>query len=104
MKLLADDVNTIIRKIFRNQHPYLAEIIINWPKIVGPNFSKYSSPQKITKSREKSININILHIQVENSSIGLQISYQQELILERIAVYLGVKAIHRIRLIVSSVG
>lgn len=101
MKPIVDEVNKLVRNIFKRQHPILAEIIINWSKIVGIKFSKNSMPLKIISSKEGGRKIKILYIISENSSISMQISYQQELIIERIAIYLGYKAIHKIRFLVS---
>ena len=100
MKPLITDVNKIIRKIFGRKHPILAEIIINWGKIVGIRFSDKSLPLKITSSREKGQKINILYIEIENSALSMEMSYQQDIILERIAVYLGYKGIHKIKILV----
>ena len=100
MKPLINEVNKLVHKVFKRQHPILAEIIINWGKIVGIKFSQTSSPLKITTSREKGKKINVLYIASDNSSVSMEIAYQQELILERIAIYLGYKAVHKIRLLV----
>ena len=100
MKPISDDIKNIIKKIFNTQHPLLAEIIVNWSKIVGLKFSRNSTPIKINTSKEKGLLINILHIEVENASISMEMSFQQEIIIERIAVYLGFKAIHKLRLII----
>lgn len=97
MKLLSHDINIIIKRVFDRQHPLLGEIIINWSKIVGSKFSSKATPLKIMKMKEKGQYINILYVQVENSSIALEISFQQQIILERIAVYLGFKAIHNLK-------
>ncbi|WP_375331550.1 DciA family protein [Candidatus Tisiphia endosymbiont of Oplodontha viridula] len=97
MKPLSHDINIIIRRIFGKQHPLLAEIMINWSKIVGPKFSSKTSSLKISSPKEKGQRINILHVQVENSSIALEISFHQQIIIERISVYLGFKAIHSLR-------
>ena len=101
MKPLIIDVNKIIHKIFSRQHPVLAEIIINWEKMVGIQFSRQSRPLKITNSYEKGQRINVLYIEVTSSALSVELSYQQDLILERVAVYLGHKGIHKIKLIVS---
>ena len=97
MKPIITEVNKIVYKIFKQQHPVLAELIINWSKIVGTKFSSNSMPLKITSTKEKGKKINILYISADNSSISMEISYQQELIIERIAIYLGYKGIHKIR-------
>ena len=101
MKPIVNDVNNIIRNVFRKQHPILAEIVVNWGKIVGVKFSKNSIPLKIISSKESGKRINILYISSDNSSSSMEISYHQELIIERIAVYLGYKGIHKIRFLVS---
>ena len=100
MKPLMIEVNKLVHKVFKRQHPILAEIIVNWGKIVGIKFSQNSSPLKITTSREKGKKINVLYITSDNSSASMEIAYQQELILERIAIYLGYKAVHKIRFLV----
>lgn len=100
MKPLIADVNKIIRKIFGRKNPILAELIINWGKIVGVKFSHQSVPLKIISSYEKGQKINILYIEIENSSLSMEMSYQQDVIIERIAVYLGHKGIHKMRVVV----
>ena len=100
MKPIMIEVNKLVHKVFKRQHPILAEIIVNWGKIVGVKFSQNNSPLKITTSREKGKKINVLYITSDNSSASMEIAYQQELILERIAVYLGYKAVHKIRFLV----
>lgn len=100
MKSISDEINNIIRKIFYKRDPILAEIIINWNKIVGVKFSTSSNPVKIIKMREKGGMVNIFHIHTTNSSLSMEMSFQKEVIIERIAVYLGFKAIHSLRLFV----
>jgi hypothetical protein len=100
MKPLINEVNKLVHKVFRRQNPILAEIIVNWGKVVGIKFSQNNYPLKVTTSKEKGKKINVLHIASDNSSSSMEIAYQQELILERIAIYLGYKAIHKIRLVV----
>ncbi len=100
MRPIINEVNKLVYNVFRRQNPILAEIIVNWGKIVGIKFSQNSSPLKISVSKEKGKKINILYIASDNSSASMEIAYQQELILERIAIYLGYKAVHKIKLLV----
>lgn len=102
MKLLSHDINIIIKRIFGKRHPLFAEIMINWDKIVGPKFSSQTTPLKIGNIREKGQVLNILHVQVENSSIALELSFHQHIIIERISVYLGFKAIHQLKTTIYS--
>lgn len=98
MKPIITEVNKLVHNIFKRRHPILAEIIVNWQKIVGAKFCTKTTPLKITTSKQGGKNINILHIRAENSSASMEISYQQELIIERIAIYIGYKAIHKIKI------
>ena len=100
MKPIVNDINKLIHSIFKRQNPILAELIINWGKIVGVKFSSQSNPLKITISTEGGKRLNILHVAVDSSSVSMELAYQQELMIERIAIYLGYKGIHKIRLLV----
>ena len=100
MKLIKDDIHKIVRHIFARQNPLLPEIMFNWNKIVGFKFSDKVLPLKIIADTNKKQKINTLFIQAEDHATALEISFYQEIILERIAVYLGFKAIHQMRVTV----
>jgi hypothetical protein len=100
MKPIITEVNKLVHKVFKRQHPILAELIVNWGKIVGVKFNDKVTPLKIVTATENSKKINILYIAAKNSSISMEISYQQELIIERIAIYLGYKGIHKIKMLI----
>ncbi|MGX6960343.1 MAG: DciA family protein [Rickettsia endosymbiont of Pentastiridius leporinus] len=100
MKLLKEDIDKIVRRIFARQHPLLPEIIVNWGKIVGFNFSTKTLPIKITTNTRNKQKINTLFIQAEDHAVALEVSFQQEIILERVAIYLGFRAIHEMRVTV----
>lgn len=97
MKHIKDDIDKIIRRIFAKQHPLLPEIIINWNKIVGFNFSVKTSPLKINTYTYKKQKINSLVVQIEDDATAAIFPYYEDIILERIAIYLGFKAIHQMR-------
>jgi len=100
MKHIKDDIHKIIRHIFARQHPLLPEIMMNWDKIVGFKFSTKVLPLKIIADTHKKQKVNTLFIQAEDHAIALEVSFYQEIILERIAIYLGFKAIHQMRITV----
>lgn len=102
MKILGKEVNKIVSKIFRKKDPILAELIINWSSIAGTKFSTKSYPIKISSTRENGQRKAILLVGVENASLSMEMSFQQDIIIERIAVYLGYKAIHQIRIVVRN--
>ena len=101
MKPIIENVNKIIYKIYKNKNPILAEIIVNWQKIVGVKYSKNTLPLKINTIRDKNQRINILMVEVSNAATSVEIAFQQEIIIERLAVYMGYKAINKIRTIVK---
>ena len=101
MKPIVENVNKIIYKIYKNKNPVLADIIINWPKIVGVKYSQNTLPLKINTLRDKNKKINILMVEVSNAATSVEIAFQQDIIIERLAVYMGYKAINKIRTIVK---
>ncbi|MBN8522411.1 MAG: DUF721 domain-containing protein [Rickettsiales bacterium] len=101
MKPIIENVNKIIYKIYKNKNPVLADIIINWPKIVGVKYSQNTLPLKINTLRDKNKKINILMVEVSNAATSVEIVFQQDIIIERLAVYMGYKAINKIRTIVK---
>jgi len=102
MKPLTDSIDKIIYNVYKSKNPILAELATSWGQVVGAEFNSRSSPVKIVSSFNKGQRINILYISVENSSVSLELAYQQELIIERVAIYLGYKAIHKIKIIIRS--
>lgn len=100
MKLITSDINRIIRNIIGKKDPLLAEVLMNWSKIVGDKFSKKSYPFKISTYREKGVFLKVLYVKTDNAALSLEMSFQQEIIIERIAVYLGFKAIYQLRFVI----
>ena len=49
MKPIIVEVNKLVHNVFKRQHPILAEIIVNWSKIVGTKFSDKAIALKILK-------------------------------------------------------
>lgn len=96
MKPIADEVEKIVRPVFAKHGKIFAEVMINWSKIAGVAFGQKTSPYKITTAAEKGRKINILHVKASNSATGLEFAYQQDIIMERIAIYFGYKAVDKI--------
>ena len=79
MQPIIDSINRIIYKIHKKKNPLLAEIIINWQKIVGAKYMNNSFPLKINTVREKGKKLNILMVEVNNSSTSVEITFQQDI-------------------------
>lgn len=96
MKPISNEVDKVLRGVFARHSKTFAEIMINWPKMAGLYFGYNTSPYKIATATEKKRKINILYVKVDNSATGLEFTYHQDIIMERIAVYFGYKAIDKI--------
>ncbi len=99
MKDIGTEVTKIVRNIFKYKDPILAELIFNWSKIVGIKFSNKTYPMKVSNYKEKGRLQKLLIIKSSNEALSLELSFQQDIIIERLAVYLGYKAINKIRVI-----
>lgn len=96
-KLLSESINQIVKKAIGGDNKVLGEMVINWNKIVGDEIADATMPSKIYSAKEKGQQINVLYINITNGAYGLKIAYQQEMIIEKIAVYFGYRAINKIR-------
>ncbi len=99
MEPLEQEVKKILRKIFSIKYgKFFAEIIVCWPKIVGLEYYDKTWPIKIISIKESRKQVNILCIGVINSSVGLQINYRSNLIVESLALYFGRRVVDRIKI------
>lgn len=98
MQQIGKHLNSVLRNALSKDHPILSEMLISWHLIVGAKFALSTTPIKYLTTTQKKQKINILHISAINSGIGMEMSYNQEMILERIAVYFGYKAVDKIRI------
>lgn len=74
-----------------------SRITTDWHNIVGSNISKYSNPVKLQFNSNDQTD-GILHVEVYNSSIAMEMTYMQPMILEKIAIFYGYKSISRIKI------
>ena len=93
---ISEHINSILRSVFSGHDKTFSEIMINWPKIAGVRFSTSIIPSKITTVTEKGQKKKILHVKATNTTTSLEFTYHQNIILERIAVYFGHKAIDKL--------
>lgn len=96
MKPISNEIDKILRNAFARHNKTFAEIMINWPKITGTKFASSTSPYKISTATEKGRKINILHVGTTNSATSLEFTYHHDIIIERISVYFGYKAIDKL--------
>ena len=63
--------------------------------IVGKTFAKSSMPRRIIFDRQQK-KAAILHLEVYDSSMPMEITYMEPIIIEKISTYFGYKAVERI--------
>ena len=104
MKKLDNIMSQFLTKLYKKQGSVMSELIINWSKIVGEALAYDTRPAKIRSQLYKGQKIHILYVHVSDSSKAIEISYSESIILERIAIFLGKKAIQRILIqVISSI-
>lgn len=76
------------------------QLISKWREIVGDDIAAETFPNKVVFQKEAKDN-GILHMHV-NSESAIRIQYLEPVIIEKIAVYFGYKAISRIKIFQKS--
>ncbi len=76
-------------------------LILNWRNIVGAEIAECTKPRKI--SYAQNINTGVLHLTVANGSKALEIQHMISLIIERITIFFGYKAVYSIKIKQESV-
>nr|WP_246209884.1 DUF721 domain-containing protein [Wolbachia endosymbiont of Atemnus politus] len=71
-------------------------LILNWRSIVGEEIAKCTKPRKI--SYAQNINSGVLHLMVTNGSRALEIQHMISLVIERITIFFGYKAVYGIKI------
>ena len=93
-KPLGEYVEPVIKPVLKDKGLAGSRIISDWAKIVGTQLAGRSIPEKLNFPRGKTTD-GTLTIAVENG-FATELQHQQHLILERLAIYFGYKAINRI--------
>lgn len=84
-------------KISKNE----IRLILNWKGIVGREIAECTKPRKI--SYAQNVNSGVLHLVVTNGSKALEIQHMISLIIEKITVFFGYKAVYGIKIKQESV-
>lgn len=79
-------------KMSRNE----IRLILNWNIIVGTEIAEYTRPKKILYAQN--INSGVLHLVVTNGSKALEVQHMISLIMEKITVFFGYKAVYNIKI------
>jgi hypothetical protein len=96
---IQNSVRQIIKTACRNQGFYQYELILNWSKIVSPEFAELAQPQKITFYKKGEETIRTLHIEANDSGIAFELMLMKNLIIEKIAAFFGHKYISDLKIV-----
>ena len=98
MKKISNNINYIVKGVFSRKGISFAEIMMHWSSIVGEELAENISPVKVSFSKIGKREIKILHVLVPSSSAGVEVSYKQDMIIERIAAFFGYKAVDKLKI------
>lgn len=87
----------LVKPVFKSRGLMEGKIITHWPQIVGEKFARISFAEKITFPKG-SRSEGTLHLNVTSSG-ALLFQYAQDLILERVNIFFGYKALSKLRMI-----
>jgi hypothetical protein len=91
-------IDKCLQDIYKEKGLALKKIIYDWAKIVGNDLANYTIPYKISLTRKNNISERVLHILVANSSFSSELYYMLDMILEKIAFYVGAGYITQLKL------
>ncbi len=92
-----------IQKVIGKQGFMTIDIITKWQQIVGKELYAVAKPVKIKFVRNDRAN-GILVIKTLSSAHALTISYQEDVIIERVNTFFGYKALNKIQIIHGSLN
>lgn len=93
-KTLSQCIEPITRPILKKQGLAGSRIISEWPLVVGEKMAAHCIPHKLSFASGKKTD-GTLSIAVENG-FATELQHLQPIIIERLAVYFGYKAVARI--------
>lgn len=94
---LAIYIDICLQNIYKTKGVALKKIIYDWDKIVGNNLAEQTLPYKISTNRNQKDAGTTLHIFVANGAVSSQLYYMTNLILEKIATYVGSNYISQVK-------
>ncbi|MDX1916489.1 MAG: DUF721 domain-containing protein [Rickettsiaceae bacterium] len=96
-KSIAYLVANYIKKISSHKGDDFAEIVANWPKIIGSNLSRMCFPVSLKYYKMQGYNRAELTISAKTQFAKLELEFSSGIIIERINMYLGRNNISKIR-------
>ncbi|MBX9976987.1 MAG: DUF721 domain-containing protein [Alphaproteobacteria bacterium] len=95
MKKIESLVQKITDKAIKGDARFIVQLILEWPKIVGPHLSTLTHPEKII-FKNKIYEDGRLHVQVIHSAYAFELSMQQDTLIARINGFFGRELVGKI--------
>ena len=78
-------------KLYRKQGFAQAEVLTEWPRVVGERLADTTIPEKLTRDGTLTVKVS--------PAFALELQHLEPQVLERIATYFGHRAVKRLRLV-----
>ena len=78
-----------------------ADIITNWPEIIGENLAGYTHPLKIVFLKENRNN-GCLYLSVASGAFAVEIKHREKYIIDKINTYFGYNAVSSLKIMQNS--
>jgi len=96
MKSIKAVVNRVVNPIAKKRGIIHGKIILEWEKIVGPQYAAFCAPLKIA-FRQGYRTYGILHIKV-NPSHALLLTHSKDLVIEKVNTFFGYPAVSALKI------
>mgnify|MGYP003670193830 CR=1 len=96
MRSIKAVVNRVVNPIAKKRGIIHGKIILEWEKIVGPQYASYCAPLKIT-FRQGYRSYGTLHMKV-NPSHALLLSHSKDLVIEKVNTFFGYPAVSALKI------
>ena len=96
MKPIKIAIENASKKIFKKQGYIFFELMNSWSVIIGKKEEFNCYPYRLFTSKEKNKQIQVLTVIAKNIKTSIDITYKQDMIVERIAIHFGRRIIDKI--------
>lgn len=97
MKTLGGALHEVVAPVYRARGFAEAKLLSDWLKVVGSEMAEKATPLKVTFPQGQHIG-GTLVVAVQGG-YALEIQHLEPLILEKIATYLGYRAVNRMKIV-----
>jgi len=97
-QLIDQKISNLLKPLFvgnKKDFVIIGNLVKNWEEIIGKKYAAFCYPKAISFSKDKGTG-GKLTIAVHNPAIGFFLENSSEIVIERIAVFYGYKAISKL--------